>query len=393
MNFPQSHLSLAPVQQMMLRDSWAEPTAGHHVEQLEILFSRRLEVARVEAAWRATTASCEVLRTAFRQSGNRPPEQRPVATFPEMEIHSTAPPSRREWLEEDRLRPLLHPERVPWRSAFWPEKQRWLWTFHHALLDGRSITRILHGFLAHLENKPCGNLARSIWYPPSEKSVKIATETFQRIRRECPSPQWPPDLSSDSRPAVRRLGSGFAESLKKRAYAAKVTAATVVTWAWGQALADFLGTDAVLVEQIRTGAPQPASAGFTMHVLPLMIRRESADALPDFRAELLAMRTFETVSPEDFPENTYPETADAPVIMVEHETLAHALRDHPLIESITLHERPADFPSANAFLHPIPLLKVEGPHRHELLTRWCAVLESPDFCIAGVRTAAGKVRQ
>ena len=223
--------------------------------------------------------------------------------------------------------------------------------------------------------------------------MELATRTFRRIRRECPNPLWPRDPSLDAGPAVLHLGGNAAAALTGQAAAIRVSAATVVTWAWGQALADFLDTDAVLVEQVRAGPPQPASAGFTMHVLPLMIRRGPAAGLPDFRAELLAMRGYEPVSPDDFPPGVYPDSADAPVIMVEHETLAHALRGHPLLKSVTLHERPAGFPSATAFLRPDLALKVEGPHRHALLARWSAVLAHPDFSIAGVRTAAGRVRR
>ncbi len=384
---------LAPVQNIMLRDSLAEPDGGHHVEQLEVTFSRRLDPARVEGAWRATLASCEVLRTAFEVTADGRLGQFQVATLPVMEIHAADSRSHPMGLEDDHLRPLLGPGRVPWRTGFWPDSRRWLWTFHHALLDGRSITRILKVFLTHLEGKPCGNLATSIWNPPTAAAVETATETFRRIRRDCPTPLWPHDPSLDAGPAVCRLGRETLESLENRAAVLNVTAATVVTWAWGQALAGFLGQEAVLVEQIRAGAPQPASAGFAMHVLPLMIRRSAAAALPDFRAELLAMRAFETVSALDFPPGIYPDTADAPVIMVEHATLAHALGEHPLIESVTLHERPADFPSAAAFLRPDLRLKVEGPHRHDLLARWGAVLKHPDFCIAGVRGPAARVRR
>ena len=377
----------------MLRDSLAEPAAAHHVEQLEIVFASGTDAARVDAAWRATVASCEVLRTAFGETGDEKLAQSLAATWPEMEIHPHSLPCDAAWLEENRLRPVLNSGRVPWRTSFHPTERKWLWTFHHALLDGRSITRILQVFLNHLEDKPCENLSHSLWRPPCAEAVKAATAAFQHIRRDCPPLDWPPDLTDDSAPAVRRLGREIAGELETQAVARQVTAATIVTWAWGQALADFLGTDAVLVEQLRAGPPQPATAGFTMNVLPLMIRRSSVAALPAFRSELLAMRAFESVSPENFPAGIYPETSAAPVIMVEHETLPHALREFPEIESVTLHERPADFPSATAFLHPELQLQVEGPHRHDLLARWGAILKSPDFCIAGVRTAAGRVRR
>lgn len=363
----------------MLQDTASEPQAGHHVEQLEIVFSRRLDSGCIDAAWRKTLASCEVLRTAFDQTDHGKWFQIPAAAWPEVEIHPPSLLPAANDLADDRLRPLPGFGQVPFRFIFWPGSRRGLWTFHHAMLDGRSITRLLEVFLTHLAGAPCDDLPLSVWHPPSPDAVAIATEAFRRIRRECPNPLWPHDRSLDPGQAVRRLGGAALEGLETRAAALKVTAATVVTWAWGQALAGFLGRDAVLVEQVRAGGARSAAAGFTMHVLPLMIRRSSAAALPAFRANLLSMRAFETVSPDDFPTGIFPDTADAPVIMVEHSTISHALRGHSLLESATLHEREASFPSASAFLRPDLKLKVEGPHARSLLARWCAILEFPDF--------------
>lgn len=360
----------------MLQDSMAEPDAGHHVEQLEITFSRPLKIARANAAWSATIAACEVLRTAFIETEDNRFSRYQPTSFPETEIHTALPLYKELWLNHDRLRPLLAPDRVPWRTAFWPDSRRWLWSFHHALLDGRSITRILRTFLTHMEQKPGDRLALSVWQPPSAAAVASATETFRRIRQECPPPVWPPDFSSDPGPAIHDLGHTVLGRLETLALEMKITTATAVIWAWGQALVELLGTNSVVVEQIRAGVPQPGCAGFSMHILPVMIPRSSVAALPDFRNELLTMRKFEAVSPQDFPSEIYPNTSDAPVIMVEHETLAHAFRDHPLLESVTLHERPASFPSATAFLSPDLQLKVEGPHRHTLLNHWCAKLKS-----------------
>jgi hypothetical protein len=62
--------------------------------------------------------------------------------------------------------------------------------------------------------------------------------------------------------------------------------------------------------------------------------------------------------------------------MVERSTLRHALGHPELIESVNLCENPAGYPAATAFLLPDLCLEVQGPHRHALLKRWCAVLKS-----------------
>ncbi len=376
----------------MLADSLSDPSAGHHVEQLEITFSEEMEPTRVAAAWRSTVAACAVLQTCFAISHASPQGQHVVKDVPEMEILDLNSDLLDSWREADRRQPLLAKDCVPWRTAYWPAQRRWCWTFHHALLDGRSITRILQVFLTYLAGERSTKLAQSIWSPPSPESVKVATETLLRIRRKCPEPEWPHDAATTQQPAIRRMGHAFAESLKTRATTLGTTAATLVIGGWGHALTGFLNTDSVLVEQLRAGAPQPQTAGFTMHVLPLMIRR-GASHLPELRADLLAMRRFETVSPDDFARGIYPDMAAAPVIMVEHSTLSHALRHHPLLETAKLRERPATYSSASAFLRPDLEMKVEGPHRHDLLARWCDALESLDFGIAETRTTAGRVRR
>ena len=70
---------------------------------------------------------------------------------------------------------------------------------------------------------------------------------------------------------MRFLGADFRNRLESLALAIESTAATLLIWAWGQALAEATGTDAVIVEQVRCGAPQEATAGFTMLTLPVRI--------------------------------------------------------------------------------------------------------------------------
>ncbi len=355
----------------MLRDSYDSPHAGYHVEQVEITFALDCAAGRIAAAWDETVAATEALRTAFDFSHGIPTGCHGTRDFPAMEIHNAAPTSWESWREADRCRPLLFPDEVPWRIACWPQARRLVWTFHHALLDGRSITRILRGFLARLEGDSAEALPLAKWNSPSPEAVELATQMFQ----EMPSIHFEiPHDPSPSGPALRCLGNEFAMALEARAAEIQTTAATLLTWAWGCALADFSGTDAVMVEQVRAGAPQPGTAGFTMNVLPLLIRRCS---LQDFQADLLALRDIESVSFSDFAAGIYPDV-HAPgisTIMVEHSTLHHSIGQSDLIESIILHERGADALMATAHLLPDFRLEVEGPHRHELLDEWIEALQ------------------
>jgi hypothetical protein len=162
----------------------------------------------------------------------------------------------------------------------------------------------------------------------------------------------------------------------------EITAATVLIWAWGQALAKSRATESVIVEQVRSGAPQPGTAGFVMHLLPVLIfRAVEGDRiirhLQEFRARLLALRVIEGVSQEDFLPGVFPDVnqSGSSVIMVERGTLQYLLGGGKMVESIQLHESKGESLMATAHILPDLRLEVEGPGRHDLLDAWIQVLE------------------
>lgn len=366
----------------MLRDSLSDPEAGHHVEQLEIVFSQSLIAVEVGIAWEKTIELCEVLRTCFSIFHGIPAGQQFVSDVPEMMYHAAEPACRELWFEADRREPLVLSGRVPWRTAFWPEQHRFVWTFHHAMLDGRSITKVVRVFLELLAGGSPEVLALARWELPTAEAVALAGSYFSRIPACLRQPVEADNRDSDGS-ARRTLGFEFLAKLERIAAVREVTAATILIWAWGQALAETSGEESVIVEQMRAGSPQRGHAGFTMNVLPLHIRRGPVSDLTGFRGELLELRGFETISPADFPFGTHPDTSEAPTIMIESATMRHALGNPGLLESIDLRERSAGFPSAIGYLHPDLQLRVEGPAHQRLLDRWCEVLERPELGIGG----------
>jgi hypothetical protein len=376
---PDSMPGLAPLQRVMLWDSLAAAGAGHHVEQVEIVLLPGLTGARVVAAWEQTVARTAALRTAFSIVNGMPAGLESVEPAEFLDQAQPVPPSWESWLEADRLRPLLAPHAVPWRAVYWHEARRFIWTFHHALLDGRSIARILRAFLQRVAGRDANDLALSEWHGPSPQMVTQAERMF-RAMAAIPEPakqEFPP--SPDGQ-AVRFLENAFATRLESLAAAMDVTIATILTWAWGQALAEATGTAAVLVEQLRAGAPQHGTAGFTMNTLPLAIHcaapGEAEKSLRDLRARLLELREIEAVSPDDFPFGVHP-NMDGPgssVIMIERATLQHTAGATDLVESLVLHEAKGETLMATAYLLPDLRLAVEGPGKCDLLDRWIEVL-------------------
>ncbi len=367
---------LAPLQRVMLWDSLAASGAGHHVEQVEIVLNRDFTRERMASAWDETVARTEALRIAFLTVSGMPVGLEWVNSKKLLELDHAVPPSWTPWLAADRLRPLLAPHEVPWRAVYWQGARRFIWTFHHALLDGRSIARILRGFLARLGGEAADELTLSRWSGPSVEMVAAAGRMF----REMPVNAEVASHCEQDGMAIRCLGNAFASRLDSRAAELEVTPATFLTWAWGQALAETNGTASVLVEQLRAGPPQLGTAGFTMNTLPVVIHRAAAGgaekSVRELHTRLRALREIEAVSPDDFPPGVFP-NMDAPgssVIMVERGTLQH-LAGGEIVESLMLHEAKGTSLMATAYLFPDLRLEVEGPSRHSLLESWVSILD------------------
>lgn len=370
---------LAPLQRLMLRDSLAEEAAGHHVEQVEINFAPSEGPERVAASWAATVAQTEVLRTAFSIENGEPRGMESTWPLPLLDLRETSPVDWRSWLTDDRHLPLLAPRQAPWRAVYWPHDGRFLWTFHHALLDGRSITRILRSFLGGVSGGVLETLSLAMWHPPDHTALALAERIFREDFPPLPPEESLPQVADDG-PALSILGPVFRERLETLALALESTAATILIWAWGQALAKASGTDAVVVEQVRSGAPQRHTAGFTMLTLPVRIPRAACSAeeraLRDFRKYLLALRAIEGVSPADFPRGVYPDVdrAGSSVIMVENATPEYLL-GLDCVRSVVLHEAKGETLMAIAHLLPDLRLEVEGPGRSVLLDGWVQALQ------------------
>ena len=372
--------SLAPLQNIMLKDSLEQPEAGVHVEQVEIVFADKFSGESIEAAWNATVCRTEVLRIAFVIDDGEPVGWETAEEAGFLKWDERSPVSWEVWLEEDRVRQLLFPATVPWRARYWPGERRMIWTFHHALLDGRSIARILRGFLESIRTGVSPErLAITRWSGPDRATTGEATkffrEEFAHLEACASIPRCEPKAS-------RCLGSEIAAGLESLATAMQVSTATLLTWTWGQAVARVSGTDFAVVEQVRCGPPQIGTAGFSMNTLPMVIHRANdgpiETQLRDFRSRLLALRGFESISPHDLPPEVM-QIANAPwssVIMTDRGTLAHMAAAGNHVESIKLYERPGESLTAMAYLLPDLRLEVEGGANQELIYRWTELIEN-----------------
>ena len=377
---------LAPLQRLMLRDSLADGTSGHHVEQVEIVFAPGPARCRIPDAWIATVNLTAALQRRFLTDGAEALGSEPMTSVNDLTLCNSAPESLAAWLALDRTRPLLIPHQVPWRASYWPEEGRFIWTFHHALLDGRSITRILSDFFRRIAGNEVAGLTIARWRNPSPETIALASDYFREKFAGLEPIQWIPNEDpQDSGSSVLNLTQDISAQLESYATSARVTVPALLIWAWGQALMRHFETSRVVVEQLRAGTPQDGAAGFTMNTLPILIPladpQNTSSQLLEFRNELIALRSIETVSAEDFPPTIFPNTQhiSSSVIMIERGTLQHltGISSTPeMVESLTLHEAPGETLMATAHLLPDLRLTVEGPEKKCWLDRWVCEIEN-----------------
>ena len=376
---------LSPVQSAMLRNSLLHGASGRHIEQVVLEFNEPVEMDQVAAAWWATVKATVVLRTRFAfESGD------PVALerCAEMGAYCDDLDDTIEfeaWLEADRQRGVRVDSEVPWRVNLWPNAKRMVWTFHHALLDGHSITRIVSCFLQRLEGREPGPLELLGWEAPDEDRIAEASAFHAAELRNVTTRM--PDFPEDVKQAASfraSLGAQSAAGLEAAAERMNVTTTTLLIWAWGQALATAAAAEAVVVAKVRFGASEPTVAGFYMNTIPLVVHRARQGSVSGqvqaLWNKLQALRKVESVPIYALPEH-FPVTAGTAwpggVVMVESGTIQQQAGHFKAVRSINIRESAGGGLLACAHVLPEIQLEVQtngdilGPQAVEaLLEHW-----------------------
>lgn len=154
-------LPLTPLQQGMLAHSLQHPGSGCDIEQMVCTLRENLDAARFRAAWERAAQRHDSLRLNFDCSGDEPvqviQESFPL-TWEERDISEEEFPA---FLHTDRftgfdpaVAPLMRFTLLRLADDDW----RLVWTFHHLLIDGRSIVRVLHEAFSDYNDHACGAL-------------------------------------------------------------------------------------------------------------------------------------------------------------------------------------------------------------------------------------------
>lgn len=319
------------MQEAMWRSHVAGGSVGADVEQLIVTFNEAPDCQRFREAWLGVIARTPVLRTRFQWDRDAEPKQvvEPDVELPwQMLDWSTQTPELQEqqWqslLTEDRrlgfdLRhaPLL---RLIW-ILFSSGESRLVWTFHHILLDGRSIPMVMEDVFATYESLRAGRPAvgpdrpgfdrlvrwQREWWSTHQGPAEIFWRAYLQDIRE------PTLLPADGGGVpVRRAGQAKISfelapedgvRLNQTAASLGVTPNTFVQAAWGLLLRRHGGPAAVVFGAVRAGRggtiPEAAQVpGLFIVSQPVKFDfPESAgvtETLRAMRARQLALRDYE----------------------------------------------------------------------------------------------------
>ncbi|MCC7416299.1 MAG: amino acid adenylation domain-containing protein [Acidobacteria bacterium] len=358
---------VTPMQHGMLFHSMLRPDDGFYVELFTCRLQGRLEAASFAAAWRSVVHRHDVLRSVFAWEDVPNPLQVVLRSLePEIRIE--------DWSEETveaqtgRLRRLLEAEE---RQGFdlargplmrlrlirmGPDQAEFVWAFHHALLDGWSLSIVLREFAEAYAAQVAG--APKSWPPP--RPYRDHIDWLARQRRDLASDYWRSALGDvtaptplgiertrgvhasapETREVTVRLDAAFSEHLAASARAMQVTTNTLLLGAWALMLGRYGGTRDVVFGTTVAGRPPDLPGAETMvglfiNTVPVRVR------LPRRLAAGLWLRDLQAAQAQ--------QREHEHLGLVEIARCSAVAADTPLFDSIVVFENyPVDRAAAHA---------------------------------------------
>jgi amino acid adenylation domain-containing protein len=317
-----------------LLDGADSPSSGFDVEQMHITLQESLDAEALRKAWSIMLDRHPILSSSFRWEGVPEPRQivnRGVSVPIDFENWTELDEQKRaarleEFLLRDRHRgfdmrvaPLTRVKVFEVGNGH----TELIWTFHHILLDGRSLSPLLQELFSAYDAIRSGQTPALPEKPrPYGDYIQWLgtldhTASQQYFRGLLAGKTTPTPLPS-SEPAARPLPeSGYGESLyyveasvmeqvRQVAQRAQVTVATLVHAAWALVLARYTGDSDVTFGYIRAcrrsalEGHAESIVGLFINALPMRARldadRTVAELLADLRHQSLAVRAYEHTS-------------------------------------------------------------------------------------------------
>jgi amino acid adenylation domain-containing protein/non-ribosomal peptide synthase protein (TIGR01720 family) len=350
---------LSPLQQGMLFHDLYAPESGMYVERLRYTIRGDLNVAAFEQAWRQVVERHPVLRSAFIWEEVDEPLQavfREVETPFEYQDWRGAPVAEQEERLQAHLAEILQrgfnlsqpPLQTLSLIQMSERVSEFIWSYHHLLLDGWSVSLILgeiitlyeafcqrqktqleksrpyRDYIAWLKRQDQAE-AEAFWRkalkgftPPATLSMNGAHDDLARRQEDYESLQM-------------RLSKETAERLDAFARRHRLTVNTVVQGAWALLLSCYSGEQDVVFGEVVSGRPadlagSESMVGMFINTLPVRAQVSPESSVLSW-LERLQARQIETRRYEYNPLVKVREWSEAP-------------RGLPLFESIVVFENP-----------------------------------------------------
>ena len=324
---------LSPMQQGMLFDTLSAQEPGVDVEQIVIRCGEDLNTDAFQESWGKIVTLHPILRTAFRWEGLREPLQDVhgrVKVSWEVQDWRDFPPEKqdarlRTYLAADRRQGFHMNEPPLMRLALFrigDAEYQFLWTFHHALLDGRSFLLVLKDVFGVYDAAFQGRESQIPNPGPYRDFIawlgqqdKFASETFWRetlkgffsptqMRIETQFKEKSNEREEHGEEELR-LSESLTSSLKVSADLYGITVNTLVQGAWVLLVSRYSGEEDVVYGATRAGRHwSPAGAeemvGLFINTLPVRVTAppdaELGPWLKKLREQHVAVRKHEHVS-------------------------------------------------------------------------------------------------
>ncbi|MEM9486281.1 MAG: amino acid adenylation domain-containing protein, partial [Cyanobacteria bacterium P01_F01_bin.116] len=290
-----------PMQQGMLFHSAYAAESGIYVEQLQFTLEGAVELDKLRQAWQQLIDQHDVLRTCFvwqriqtlqvvLKQVELPWHQHDWQHIPEEQ----QPQKLQEWLQQDQQSgfettkaPLMRCTLITLAN----HRHQFVWTYHHALLDGWSLSILMQDLLAHYEANGQPNRRRPYqnYVAWLQKQSRETVEDYWRqqlagLVATTPLPlqvqENTPSLVSDLHEWTHLLSAQLTEKIQAWARQRRMSLATLIYGVWGILLSRYSGESDVVFGITVSGRDIPLNGiedmvGLFINTLPLRMTLSS----------------------------------------------------------------------------------------------------------------------
>ena len=323
-------IPMTPTQIGMIYESVLADQPRVNLEQIVCrLNDESVNVEAMEQAWQRMIARHAILRSVFDWQAAATPQMQVLESVPllleHVDLSRQAPTQQQEqidnWLECDREQAVDLSRPGNWRLTWFqlgPRQSVLVWTFHHAMLDGRSFTMLLQEALDCYSAKTRGFAEKTeTACPPAfaDHCLALARQDhssgLQHFAKHLKGFDQANRIDLGDRPEAtkprrkhqidRQVPPAFAKDLIAKAEAADVTVATLVMAAWGIVVARCSNSLEAVIGVTRSGrhlVPRANEmAGCLINTLPQRIslqETQTIDALlHHVRRDQIELRPYE----------------------------------------------------------------------------------------------------